>query len=204
MLSATWKSIVFLGPEGSSRRSAQMTILSVGAMGLGSLLLFLALLPAGAFLFLSNFWFFGVVLGGGIGGSLAGRPRVMTYSWMYGAANQIALPMCCEPNGLRNRVHPRAHGRGHGQLPPHVRDQDVHQPRQGMYGFVCVKVMIVGRVGGVGPPACVDSPDRSSTHTHHTLTPKIHNAHHRCWRTTFTARGACACGTTLRTTRTTN
>lgn len=83
MLTATWKSITLLAPEGkcpphnnngrwtphhpdmysnmsihlshvidtpitgTKRRSAQMTILSVGAMGLGSLLLFLALLPAG-------------------------------------------------------------------------------------------------------------------------------------------------------------
>jgi hypothetical protein len=47
VLSTTWRSIISLGPEGSKRRSAQMTILSVGAMGLGTVLLFLALLPAG-------------------------------------------------------------------------------------------------------------------------------------------------------------
>ncbi|KAM3568529.1 hypothetical protein VYU27_009348 [Nannochloropsis oceanica] len=47
VITTLWKGIVLLDREGTSRRAAQNTILSVGALGLGSLLLFLLLLPAG-------------------------------------------------------------------------------------------------------------------------------------------------------------
>lgn len=46
-MSRIWKAVVLLDREGTKRRSAQMTVISVSVMSAGLGLLFLALLPAG-------------------------------------------------------------------------------------------------------------------------------------------------------------
>lgn len=125
MLATTWRSIVSLGPEGSKRRSAQMTILSVGAMGLGTVLLFLALLPAGALRGVA------CVGGGWLGvffvsvGVAFWSFSLLEPSWSHISTINI-LPTSFHTS---TRVHPRPHGCAHGELPPHLWHQDVHQPR---------------------------------------------------------------------------